>query len=479
MRKILGLLLVFGCCLSAAQAGKIVLQGKAANYKEDSLVITYEPYQVLAKTVKLTVPIKDGAFSFIVDSDVPLRVFMDFGKIPVVNTYTIPFPGVGDSTLTSSGFEFRLVFLFLQPGDNMKMNVDCNDIKNSLRFTGNAADNNMFVNKEEWVLNSYREKVLRNFHEPVYFLPEDFTQSANKRLEYKLHFLDSITKIYKISPALKDIYYWKFYGEWATARINYPKTHEMYTSEKAQLPPGYFDFVKDVKTAEKGADKGLGYFYFLNGLMNKRYELYGDSTVSFETFVKKTMQGKALYEYMAFRLGSKFSQEAMAMFEKDSPYPDLAALVQARFKNMKEMLPGSPAPDIKLLSPDGKAFSFASFKGKYIYIDFWATWCGPCIKEIPSLIELEKEYHGKDIAFVSISFDKDADVPKWKNFIKKNTMGNIQLWANTEGNKRLTKSWNISSIPRFVILDREGKVVDSNAPFPSSREIRPLLNKLF
>jgi len=207
--------------------------------------------------------------------------------------------------------------------------------------------------------------------------------------------------------------------------------------------------------------------------------LYGDSTVSFETFVKNTMQGKALYEYMAFRLGSKFSQEAMAMFEKDSPYPDLAALVQARFKNMKEMLPGSPAPDIKLLSPDGKAFSFASFKGKYIYIDFWATWCGPCIKEIPSLIELEKEYHGKDIAFVSISFDKDADVPKWKNFIKKNTMGNIQLWANTEGNKRLTKSWNISSIPRFVILDREGKVVDSNAPFPSSREIRPLLNKLF
>ncbi len=479
MRRILGLIILVGCCLLDAHAGKIVVQGKAANYEGDSLVITYEPYQVLAKTVKQTVPVKNGTFSFLVDSDVPLRVFMDFGKVPVVNTYTIPFPGIGDSTLSSSGFEFRLVFLYLKPGDKLKMVVDCNDIKSSLQFTGSGADNNMFVNKEEWILNSYREKVLRNYHEPVYFLPDNFTQAANNRLAYKLHFLDSITKIYNISPALKDIYYWKFYGEWATARINYPKTHEMYTSEKAQISPGYFDFVKDVKTAEKGADKGLGYFYFLNGLMNKKYELYGDSTVSFESFVKSTMQGKALYEYMAFRLGSKYSQEAMAMFEKGTPYPDLAALVEARFKNMKEMLPGSAAPQIKLLSADGKAFSFASFKGKYLYIDFWATWCGPCIKEIPSLIELEKEYHGKDITFVSISFDKDADVPKWKNFITKNTMGNIQLWANTEGNNRLTKSWNITSIPRFVILDREGKVVDANAPYPSSREIRGVLNKLF
>ncbi len=479
MRRILALLILLGGSGFTVYAGKIELQGKVANYEGDSLVITYEPYQVLAKTVKQTVAIKNGLFSFLVNSDVPLRVFIDFGKVPVENTYTIPFPGIGDSTLSSSGFEFRLVFLYLRPGDKSKMTVDCSDIKSTLMFTGSGANNNMFVNKEEWVLNSYREKVLRNFHEPVYYNPDDFTRAANQRLAYKLHFLDSITKIYKISPVLKEIHYWKFYGEWATARINYPKTHEMYTSEKANLPQGYFDFVKDVKTAEKGSDKGLAYFYFLNGLMNKKFELYGDTTTSFESFAKKTMSGRALYEYMAFRLGSKYSQEAMAMFEKKSPYPDLAALVEARFRNMKEMLPGSPAPEIKLMSSDGNPFSFASFKGRYIYIDFWATWCGPCIKEIPSLIELEKEYHGKDIVFVSISFDKDADVPKWKNFITKNTMGNVQLWATDESNKKLTKSWNISSIPRFVILDRDGKVVDANAPYPSSREIRPALNKLF
>ena len=190
------------------------------------------------------------------------------------------------------------------------------------------------------------------------------------------------------------------------------------------------------------------------------------------------MQGKAMYEYLAFRLGSKYSPEAMAMFGKDSPYPDLAALVEARYKNMKDMLPGASAPVVRLVSADGKPFSFASFKGKYIYIDFWATWCGPCIKEIPSLVALEKEYHGKDITFVSVSFDKDADLQKWKDFIGKRSMGDVQLRADKKSNELISKTWNISTIPRFAILDREGKVVDANAPFPSSREIRPLLNKL-
>lgn len=477
MKRILCVLALAGCWFSAT-AGNIVLKGKVANYKEDSVAITYEPYQVLAKSVKKTVAVKNGLFTFSVDSKVPLRVFLDFGKVPTVNTYTIPFPGIGDSTLESSGVEFKMVFLYLQPQETLSMNFDWKDIPQTLKFTGVGSDNNMFVNKEEWIWNAYREKVLRNYHEPVYFSSDEFTKTADNRLQRKLAFLDSITKVYKISPDLKEIYYWKFYGEWASARINYPKTHEMYTSEKAHLPAGYFDFVKGVKYAENSMDKGLAYFYFLDGLMKKKFELYADSTVSMESFIKDNMTGKAMYEYMAFRLGSKYSAEAMELFGKNSPYPDLTALVEKRYENMREMLPGAPAPIAKLINADGKAFSFADFKGKFIYIDFWATWCGPCIREIPSLVELEKEYHGKDIAFVSISFDKDADLQKWKNFISKRTMGEIQLRADTKSNERISKSWNIVSIPRFAILDREGKVVDANAPLPSSKEIRGVLNRL-
>ena len=72
-------------------------------------------------------------------------------------------------------------------------------------------------------------------------------------------------------------------------------------------------------------------------------------------------------------------------------------------------------------------------KGKVILIDFWATWCGPCIKEIPSLIELEKEYYGKDITFVSISFDKDADLQKWK------AVPGDELETREDGKKKLHK----------------------------------------
>ena len=73
---------------------------------------------------------------------------------------------------------------------------------------------------------------------------------------------------------------------------------------------------------------------------------------------------------------------------------------------------GSEAPDFKYPDIEGNIYSLKDFKGKYVYIDVWATWCGPCCKEIPSLKKLEKKMEKKKIVFVSLSCDKDVAV--WK-----------------------------------------------------------------
>ena len=128
--------------------------------------------------------------------------------------------------------------------------------------------------------------------------------------------------------------------------------------------------------------------------------------------------------------------------------------------------------------------SLDSFKGKYVYIDVWATWCGPCIQQIPYLQTLEKEYHNKNIEFVSISTDEsrrsggswEAAEKKWRGFIKKRNMTGVQLWSGQDYS--FQQAYQINSIPRFILIDPEGNILDANAPRPSEQRLKELFNSL-
>jgi thiol-disulfide isomerase/thioredoxin len=120
----------------------------------------------------------------------------------------------------------------------------------------------------------------------------------------------------------------------------------------------------------------------------------------------------------------------------------------------------------------------SDFKGKYVYIDVWATWCGPCIAEIPFLKKVEEKYDGKNIAFVSISVDVQKDFEKWKKFVEDKQLGGIQLFADKNWNSDFIKSFGINSIPRFILIDPSGKVVSADAARPSDSKLSEQLDAL-
>ena len=132
---------------------------------------------------------------------------------------------------------------------------------------------------------------------------------------------------------------------------------------------------------------------------------------------------------------------------------------------------GEPAIDFNYPDIEGNEISLTSFKGKLVYVDVWATWCGPCKAEIPSLQKLETDYHGKDITFMSVSLDTDKEA--WEKMVAEKELGGVQLWA--DGWSKITKDYAIFGIPRFLLFDAKGNVISTNAPRPSSDEIRELL----
>ncbi len=138
---------------------------------------------------------------------------------------------------------------------------------------------------------------------------------------------------------------------------------------------------------------------------------------------------------------------------------------------------GKPSPKFENYEKySGGELSLDDLKGKYVYIDIWATWCQPCKQEIPFLHKVEEKYKGKNIEFVSISIDDKRGYNTWKQMIKVKEMGGIQLYAKED--KKFVDGYRVSSIPRFILLDPEGNIVDSNAPRPSDPKLIELFDSL-
>lgn len=143
---------------------------------------------------------------------------------------------------------------------------------------------------------------------------------------------------------------------------------------------------------------------------------------------------------------------------------------QVQTSNPEEQIQGnldielSKAPDFTLNDINGKEFSLNDFKGKYVYMDIWATWCGPCRVQIPFMKQLEHQFKDKNIEFVSVSVDKDSDKPAWEKMVKEESMSGVQLFAGKSSS--FGADYQIQFIPTFILIGKDGEVIMPMAPAP-------------
>ncbi len=134
---------------------------------------------------------------------------------------------------------------------------------------------------------------------------------------------------------------------------------------------------------------------------------------------------------------------------------------------------------LELLSQDEKKYSFTNIasQNKLTYIDYWASWCGPCRAEMPHSKRLEEKYAGKGINFIYISTDQDLTA--WKIATNQIGLSESKSYLLLEGdNSTLSKKYKISSIPRYMIMDSKGQFINQDAPRPSDPKIRQIFDDL-
>ena len=175
--------------------------------------------------------------------------------------------------------------------------------------------------------------------------------------------------------------------------------------------------------------------------------------------------------------GLKKAYEAKQIAAAAAQKEQMKAMMDAKAAAATKFV-GKPSPQFDYENHKGGKTKLSDFKGKYVYIDNWATWCGPCRAEIPHLQKIEERFHGKNIEFVSISIDEMKNHDKWKKFVDDKKLGGVQLMADKDWRSDFIMAYGINSIPRFILIGPDGNVVDADAKRPSDPALTAQLDEL-
>ena len=174
-----------------------------------------------------------------------------------------------------------------------------------------------------------------------------------------------------------------------------------------------------------------------------------------EAALAASMPGSQYHESVKALVASLEQQRAQA--EKQQREQQMAAA---------KMAPGQPAPEINMQDKDGNPLPLSSLKGKYVLIDFWASWCGPCRKENPNVVEAYNKYKDKGFTVYSVSIDNARD--RWlaaieaDQLIWPNHVSSLQGWQTP-----ILQDYGVRGIPFTVLIDTEGKIIQTNLRGPA------------
>lgn len=383
---------------------------------------------------------------------------------------------LGNSTYFKLLADRDLTQIFLNPGDSLFVSTNMEDFDNAMKFGGtNAAENNYLAKKQ-----LAENKLI--YMDPSVFFSVDPLTFKNQLTKLKTESLGELEKS-ESGKVFKDLEKKNIDYHYFMMLTQYPMAHSYFTDNQMEMPadfqqeidkisldnehdfvnvPSYGDFVK-YRFTEKidGLNSADEVIKILSGIKSAKIK-------------DGLMRELLMYKIASGEAGAEKYNEFV---QKNSTDKELKAEAAKAFATVQKVMPGQASPTFNYPDINGKQVALESLKGKMVYLDIWATWCAPCLAEVPHLKKLENDFHGKGIEFVSISIDPKEDFNKWQNMVKEKNLQGIQLFADNDWKSQFVKDYGIIGIPRFILLDAEGKIILSDAPRPSDPQIRTLIEE--
>ncbi len=389
------------------------------------------------------------------------------------------------------------VEMYIVPNYNLSISFDGKEFMSTLHYSGEGAENNNYLHEKRKLEESLDKELGPSGEEfeNLYGMSEEqflgFQDKKRKALSELLEVNNDLSDGFKVleNENLKFSYLLELQ--------KYPDYHK-YVANKPEFIPAdkEFDKLTDIGqylTSEwflkLSSCRGLVSEYYWEKIVNsedKSPKKYFDEVINSEASDKfKGLLASKLGYYLPIDGAYKhdFFKGVMALASDKNFKKDF----EEKYEKTKLLEKGKASPVFNDYENfNGETSSLEDFKGKYVYIDVWATWCGPCKKEIPFLDKIMDTYEKNNITFVSISVDpsewrklsEEKSRENWKKMVGEKQMRGVQLFSSKGMKSDFAKNYGIDGIPRFILIDPNGNIVSADAPRPSDPKLIELFKSL-
>ncbi len=445
----------------------LIVQGQFANCPEKTLMIWFRNEQGITSVDTITVD-ESGKF------------YLETSKI------------TGPQQGNIQQNNVQLNNLFLAPGYNLTITGDARDyatLTKTKKITGIGAESNRYP----LLMDSIR--IAKNDTTKWYELDEEGILAyidRNKKLKDSL-----IHAVF--GRKIKNDKYFNYFGRMMTVDHNleplyfllaHAEIHNYDIDRTNKFIKAHFDntILSDLYREEYMMSP-----FYTNWIMNNAYLAYlcnidyqKDSTLKADPLYKlkkvnATYRGPVrdyvLHKLMRSTISNANTSEDLDAYKKEfegylanaksNEYREsIASEFTDREIEIQRTKIGHPAPAFTLKSNTGKTYNLSDFIGKVVYLDLWASWCGPCRAETPSFKDIYEKYKNDErIAFISVAVN-DGD-KEWRKALNEDKPGWLQL---IDQDRTVLNAYATKYIPKFILIDKQGRIADFNAPRPSEKE---------
>lgn len=466
-------LILLGVLFSAGTAfgqGIVSISGKIDNPAGKTVVVYYYPNLLVERPVSSKATLdEEGGFQMTFSLDKPTSATFSHGR--------------------------ERTAMYIHPGDNISVSLNPEAFDESIKYKGDGPG----VEASNYLARFYlkfeddgAEDDAQNLIKEG--LELEYVAWVNRVYNSQVSFLTDFAKSHKLSETFMNYAADRSLYIRANRLMSYP-SYYAYLAKKdiseVKLSKNYYDFLGEIRVMNDRAVNIPEYISFVQNYISwkmdqqfageekapkpeerfaKEYQ-YAASILQDDSrlFIQASML-KDIFEY-----GNPLHAEsAYASFIARDEKGDYSKILKPIYEQAMLLAPGQPAPDFSLLDINGARVSLSDFKGKVVYLDFWASWCGPCRREMPASKRLFQTFKGQDVVFLYVSIDDDEAA--WRKAVSEDQLQGVLLFSQG-GNSEVASQYGVKSIPNYFLINRDGTIANSNPSRPSGAEIESQLHE--
>ncbi len=446
------------CQLADRPSSAVAIQGKIQGgyLKKASLTIVYDYISYQEEKIDLLVD-QNGLYHFSKELKDPVLAILQCGN--------------------------KMLDLYLYPGDNIKVDFDANNFPNSVQFKGKSSALNTYLFEERKIFGVQLDLVSQHSER---LSPKEFADFAKSLYKKRSQYFDKYKKKNEVSGQ-DDLF--------IQSNIRYGFASMMYNYEDIQryiqrkdlidLPKDFYSPLSNIPRSVDGVLPNVHYVTFIQQFLDKQIKMSSNASLNKLEIAEQHFRGEVLAFIKAkelatmCQLGKAYEYgPAIKDFLAQNRYKLYNDVLRVVYNEQKPIQTGDMAPDFTLQDIAGQSVKLSDLRGKVVYIDFWASWCRPCIKSMTYSQRLIEKYDADEVEFLYVSMDENPQL--WQNYVASQNLQGVHLNAKSGKGylSDIAKLYKVKQLPTFVIIGKDGKIAFNKTGSPGNKVISNLIDGL-